>query len=84
MNGEEIDFDTSFFNDILFNEVSDECAQIDKFKDYVWTLSNVEDNQLKILDATYFSIEYGETKKIYHVLNNNFSFENYIERGNKQ
>ncbi len=83
-NGEEIDFDTSLFNDILFNEVSDECAQLDEFKDYVWTLSYVEDNQLKILDATHFSIKYGETKKYYSVLNDNFSFSNYIERGNEQ
>lgn len=83
-NGEEIDFDTSFFNDVLFNEVSDECTQLDEFKDYRWTLSNVEDHQLKILDATHFSIEYGETKKNYKVLNDNFSFSNYIEGGDKQ
>ncbi len=83
-NGEEIDFDKSFFNNILFNEVSEKCTQLDEFKEYMWTLSNVEDNQLKILDATHFSIKYGETKKYYSVLNDNFSFSNYIERGNEQ
>ena len=50
----------------------------------MWTLSNIEDNQLKILNATHFSIKYGETKKYYSVLNDNFSFSNYIERGNEQ
>ena len=83
-NGEEIDFNPSFLNDIIFNEVKDEYVQLDEFKDYMWTLSNIEDNQLKILNATHFSIKYGETKKYYSVLNDNFSFSNYIERGNEQ
>ena len=83
-NGEEIDFDKSFFNNTLFNEVSEKCTQLDEFKEYMWILSNDQDNQLKILNATHFSIKYGETKKYYSVLNDNFSFSNYIERGNEQ
>ena len=77
-NGEEIDFDASFFSSILFNSTDTTLPQQEKYKGYTWTLSNLEENQLAIVDDHHFSIQNEKHITHYEVLNSDFTFASYF------